>query len=447
MSKLLGNLSAFSRSVLPHGNVRVLAVASMLTGTYVSMLNATLQQFTSLALGVAGLGLLQALGNRIGGLSGSLIQPFAGRLSDSYGRRVVVMAGSLVSISSMTAFLAAAVTRIPLLLVPGYVFFGLSLLGSPASQALIAESVDMEPKKMAVAFSTVFFFNSVPGVVTALAAGLIADLLGYYVIFALAIVLESANLMLYLTSLKETMGTSQRISLRLSIRSLKELITPPKGFGAFFATFAVDAFSFSITGWIIYGMIVKEFSYSNTDIGIIVGALSAGLVLTQYPATRFLLRFGPRISLAFAELMSIITLLLWEFAKTLPYFVLASIFLSVSSTAWLPALQSMLMRLAPPEERGSMGGRLAAFRGIIAFPAPIIGGILYERFGYYIPIAVTIAGIALATIMIVRLLPDDQGGRVTNANGHDTEIVRSEWSKPHAVKHERLPPPQATGSG
>jgi MFS family permease len=219
---------------------------------------------------------------------------------------------------------------------------------------------------------------------------------------------------LYLTSLKETPGMSQRARLGVSIRSLKELITPPKGFEAFFATFAVDAFSFSITGWIIYGMLVKQFAYSNTDIGIIVGALSVGLVLTQYPATRFLLRFGPRISLALAELMSIITLLLWGFARSLPYFVLASLFLAVSSTAWLPALQSMLMNLAPPEERGSLGGRLAAFRGIIAFPAPIIGGILYDRFGYYVPIAVTLAGIILAMIMIIRLLPDDddeEGGR------------------------------------
>ena len=390
----------------PRGNIRILAVASLLTGTYVSMLNTTLQQFTlSLGLGVAGLGLLQGLGNRIGGLSGSLVQPFAGRLADVYGRRVVLMAGSLVSISSMISFLAAALTHLPLLLVPGYLFFGLSLLSSPASQALVAESVDMEPKKMAVAFSTVYFFNSMPGAVMAFAAGLIADLLGYYVIFALAIGLESANLLLYLTSIKETKETSQRIGFRISIRSLKELITPPKGLEAFFATFAVDAFSFSITGWIIYGMFVKEFSYSNRDIGLIVGTLSIALVLAQYPSTRFLLRFGPKNSIALAEFMSIITLVLWEFSRSLPYFVLASVFLAISSTSWLPALQSMLMNLAPPEERGSLGGRLAAFRGIVAFPASIIGGILFDTFGYYIPIAVSLGGIIVAMIMIIKFLP------------------------------------------
>ncbi len=403
--------------MFPQGNVRILAVASMLTGTYISMLNTTLQQFTlSLGLGVAGLGLLQALGNRIGGLSGSLVQPFAGRLADVYGRRVLLMAGSLVSISSMISFLAAALTHLPLLLVPGYVFFGLSLLSSPASQALVAESVDLEPKKMAVAFSTVFFFNSMPGAVMAFAAGLIADLLGYYVIFVLAIGLESTNLLFYMTSLKETAETSQSVRFRVSIRSLRELMTPPRGMEALFATLAVDAFSFSITGWIIYGMLVRQFGYSNTDIGLIVGTLSIALVLAQYPSTRFLLRFGPKISLVVAELMSIITLVLWEFSKSLPYFVLASVFLAVSSTSWLPALQSMLMNLAPPDERGSLGGRLAAFRGIVAFPASIIGGILFDTFGYYVPIAVTLAGIALATIMIIKFLPaEGTRGRVTVA--------------------------------
>src|SRR5438445_217334 len=98
----LGSLYTLPRGRFPQGNIRILAVASLLTGTYVSMLNATLQQFTlSLGLGVASLGLLQGLGNRIGGLSGSLVQPFAGRLADVYGRRVVLMGGSLVSISSM----------------------------------------------------------------------------------------------------------------------------------------------------------------------------------------------------------------------------------------------------------------------------------------------------------------------------------------------------------
>jgi MFS family permease len=154
-------------------------------------------------------------------------------------------------------------------------------------------------------------------------------------------------------------------------------------------------------------MFVKEFSYSNRDIGLIVGTLSIALVLAQYPSTRLLLRFGPKASIAVAEFMSIITLVLWEFSRSLPYFVLASVFLAVSSTSRLPALQSMLMNLAPPEERGSLGGRLAAFRGIVAFPASIIGGILFDTFGYYLPIAVSLAGMILAMIMIIKFLPSE----------------------------------------
>ena len=112
MSRGIGSLYRYSSGLLMHGNVRVLALTGLLTGTYVSMLNTALQPFAvSLGLGLTSLGFMQALGNRVGGFSGAIIQPFAGRLADTHGRRKVIVGGSLVSISSMASFLAAAITN------------------------------------------------------------------------------------------------------------------------------------------------------------------------------------------------------------------------------------------------------------------------------------------------------------------------------------------------
>src|SRR3989441_8472966 len=194
MSRGIGSLHRYSSGLLMHGNVRVLALTGLLTGTYVSMLNTALQPFAlSLGLGLTSLGFMQAWGNRIGGFSGAIIQPFAGRLADIHGRRKVVIGGSLVLISSMSSFLAAAVTHAWPLLIPGFLLLGFSLLSSPASQAILAESVEMEPRKMGIVFSWVFFFNSIPGAVMAFVAVVVAGALGSYLGFSLAVSLETGK--------------------------------------------------------------------------------------------------------------------------------------------------------------------------------------------------------------------------------------------------------------
>jgi len=153
-------------------------------------------------------------------------------------------------------------------------------------------------------------------------------------------------------------------------------------------------------------MLVKQYGFSNTDIGLIVGTLSLALIVAQYPAARFLLRVGPRRSLAFSEFLSVLVLIGWNLANSLLLFVLLSVLFGVSIATWVPAQQSLLMAHAPPEERGSLGGKLAAFRGLVAFPAPIIGGVLYDAFGYHAPVTASLLGIVVALIMIFRLLPE-----------------------------------------
>src|SRR2546425_9393163 len=133
MSRGIGSLHRYSSGLLMHGQVRVLALTGLLTGTYVSMLNTALQPFAlSLGLGLTSLGFMQALGNRVGGFSGAIIQPFAGRLADTHGRRKVVIGGSPVSISSMGPFFVPALPPRRAPLIPGVLFLGVFVLVRPA---------------------------------------------------------------------------------------------------------------------------------------------------------------------------------------------------------------------------------------------------------------------------------------------------------------------------
>ena len=147
----------------------------------------------------------------------------------------------------MASFFTVTITHSLPVLALAYILFGLSLMSSPASQAMVAESVSMDPAKFDVAFSVIFFFTQAPGAFAVFAGGFIADAFGYYVIFGTAAVLESANLVCLISFLKETGKdlNSGKDSRRIPF-SIRQVVRLPPGFLRFFAPFAMDAFSYGI---------------------------------------------------------------------------------------------------------------------------------------------------------------------------------------------------------
>src|SRR5208283_4450648 len=176
-----------------------------------------------------------------------------------------------------------------------------------------------------------------------------------------------------------------------------------------FATFAMDSFAFGITTTIIYGILVTQFNYSLDVISLLVGTVSIATILAQYPATKLLLRVGPVRSLAISELFGCLMMGGWALSHSVPVFFVFSVVFGISVATWVPAQQSLLMARSPAGERGSLGGKLAVYRGLVAFPAPIIGGFLYQALGYQAPMLASLVAAAVTVVMIVKLLPAAPG--------------------------------------
>ncbi len=165
-----------SRALFWYRNIRVIAITGLVSGIYIGMLNFVLQLFPlSLGFGVAIVGILQALGNRFSGVAATIVQPVAGHYSDVHSRKQSILLGSAATIMSMLGFVGAALTANGFLMFLAFILFGVSVLGSPASQALVAESVDLDPRRMNVAYSLVFFLSTIPGAVSPYLAGAISD--------------------------------------------------------------------------------------------------------------------------------------------------------------------------------------------------------------------------------------------------------------------------------
>ncbi|MEA3311672.1 MAG: hypothetical protein U9Q76_05590, partial [candidate division WOR-3 bacterium] len=75
-----------------------------------------------------------------------------------------------------------------------------------------------------------------------------------------------------------------------------------------------------------------------------------------------------------------------------------------SSGWWLPPGRQPNGRFwptaSPRRSGGRRWGRLSAFRGLIGFPAPYIGGLLYDRFGFKAPIMANLVGVAIALVTV-----------------------------------------------
>lgn len=396
-----------SRTLLLNRNIRVIAITGLVSGIYIGMLNVVLQLFPgALGFGVAALGILQALGNRFSGAAATIVQPLAGHYSDLHSRRQAIILGSAVTILSMLCFVGSALTASGLLLLLAFVLYGVSMLGSPASQALVAESVDMDPGQMDIAYSVVFFLGTIPGVVSPYLAGVVLDSYGYVAIFAAAVLLESVDLYLYWKELFETRHTVALNSVSGRRFSFGEALRLPKASWGYYGSLAMDAFAFGITTSIIYAMVVDQFGFSGADIGLLVAVWNLAMLASQYPATRVLLWLGAKKTIVLSEALGTLLMAGWALSNSLSDFVALSVVFGVTVTTWVPGVQSLLMTQSPPGERGSFGGKVAGFRGLVAVPAPIIGGLLYQYIGYEAPLIASLVGTMVCVAMMIRFIPE-----------------------------------------
>ncbi len=386
-------------------NVRVVSGSNLLTGTNNNLLQVVVQPFViRLTDSVVVLSALQALATRLGGVIGSLAQFLGGVLTDRLGRRPVMLLGSAFNLASLTCFLASALLGQWLVLIPAFALLGMSLISSPATYAVVAESVAAHGRAMA--YSRVQFFLILPAAVVAFAGGYLADTFGVALIFAIGLALEATNFILFAAVLRETLR--ERNARPWSIRG--RLVLQDRTLRGLLLVTCVDSFVWTISSMIIYGMAVVEFGLTETDIGIIVGVWAVVFAATTLPSGWIVQRFGSRWIMFVSEALGIPVMLGWILSRTVVQFAVISVFNGLTASTWVPAWQTVLADSVEDRVRGEVAGRITAIRGLLAFPAPLLGGFLYTTFGYAAPMVASFVGMIVAMAAVLRFVPDRRYG-------------------------------------
>jgi DHA1 family multidrug resistance protein-like MFS transporter len=377
-----------------------LAVATALRGIIDNLRRVVWQPFAlSLGVPIRSIGALESLMD----LAKIAVQPVFGAASDTYGRKPFLILRDLLILASSLCFLFA---RSWLLLAASMTLLGLSVALVPVWQTTVAESV--RGGEMGRIYSVLGSCYMATGLIGTLAAGWLADNVGYRLVFSLAAFFGSASLLVTALRIRETRERTASASFTLGKvwGSLLDTFRPPRYLWGFYIAMSVDLFAFSV-GWrLINGLLTEAFSFTPGMLGLMTAVNAGTMALFQVVLGRYVDRVGYVKYLAISQALSCLLLAALLLDQSFPVAMAANVLMGFSAAFWAPAEQAWISQNVDPMERAKSIGGYATFRGLVALPGPLIGGILYDAYGYHMPMLINLVLAIVDVGLILSLVRD-----------------------------------------
>jgi MFS family permease len=181
---------------------------------------------------------------------------------------------------------------------------GLGVALIPVWQAVVAESV--KGTGMGMVYSILGSCYMATGLLGTLAAGWLADNVGYRIVYSLSTLFAFASLLVTMLRIEETRerATSASFTLSQVWGSLLDTFRPPKYLWGFYVAMSVDLFAFSV-GWrLINGMLTEAFSFTPGMLGFMIAVNAGTMALFQVVLGRYLDRVGYVKYLVISQILS-----------------------------------------------------------------------------------------------------------------------------------------------
>lgn len=385
------------------GNIRVLTLEAMITAMFYGMFFVIWQPFV-LGLG-ASMTVLGGLSAALG-LLGSFSSPVWGRLSDRVGRKTILI---LSNVLKACALIFCIIAGTWFLLIPYVLLMGLSASyrqDNPVRASVVAESVKRDER--GVAYSVLMFSSQAATAVVAPLGGFLAMAYGFVPIFYACMTADIVCALLTAVFIRETLDERPRVGMLSENRNwwkvLRGMFWPESHLRGFYVAMVVDTFAWGLGFSILYGMLVRSFGFSTYELGLLTAAVSVAWGLTQIPFGKLMDRYGRKLFLLISEAFGIVSVFGWLLSSNFGHFVVLQIPFGISIASWAPTISAFLADNVSKERMGEAMGRLQAFRGVLAFPAPYIGGLLYDTWGFRAPLFLNLLGSFVALILLFVLV-------------------------------------------
>ncbi len=374
------------------GNIPALALAQLISSTNWNMFEVIWQPY-ALSLG-ASVVVLGALGSIQTGI-GSGLQFITGRISDSLGRKPVQVVAYLCSIAALLISTLSN-TWYPLVL-SAFLFALGGSLWDPANTSMIAESV--ERWERGTAYSVISLSWFIPGFFAPTIAGYLALLYGLRQVLLVCMTLEFISLLTFVLLIKETLIVEQKIELHDPLRSVKRVFGSKLGLSKFYIAVIGDAFAWRMTSAILFGILTKTYRFTPMQLGSLLTAFCVVSALSQIPVGRAVDKYGRKKLLITSEAVGLAVLAGYVISQEFSEFLIWYGLFGIVASTWFPAYQAYIANAVSDEARARAVGDLNALRGLISLPAPLIGGILFDLYGFDAPILTSL--ILLVVVLLI----------------------------------------------
>lgn len=347
---------------------------------------------------VVGLGVIQSIIN-LSTAAGLIVW---GILADKIGRKPVTLAGSACRLLAILALVVSQ--RIEFLIVFAF-FVGFSSLfmqGNPGRSALISESVDDASR--ATAFSVLMSISMIANTVTASAGGWIALNAGYSPIFYLCLVGEGLGLIIMKVYLRETLKPAVNETEKKSfLEEVKGFLVPEKGIGRLYAILLVMGFGYGTGFSLFYGTLVDSYGFTELQLGLLSTVFSISWGLSSIPIGKLTDRVGKKPMLMMSWVMAMTSLLGFLTFRSFPAFLFFQIVSGLDPSFWVPAWMALISEKVPSERLSTALGKIDAASRLAMIPAPWLGGLLYQAWGFGAPLTVQLGCLLISGALLYTL--------------------------------------------
>jgi len=322
-----------------------------------------------------------------------------GRLCDSWGRKTAINGYYLASIAGLLISVYARDWR---WLIPVIVLYSIAdSLGEPSFYPIFAESVEANKIGLSISLLSLTWF--LPGLYGKLFAGYIGENLGLVNVIRLVLIGEVAATLVFLFGVEETLKERRPMDWAAVKGNIVGVLKPRGDLRDIYLLSILDRFSWAVNRGILVAMLYESLGLSLIKIGVLFTVATATTTLALIPVGNLVDRYGSPVFLRASVLLSICSFAGYAVFRSFPVLIVLQVFRGLAMGLWDPSYNSLLAKAVPESERGSLYGSINGLRGIIVFPAPLLGAFLFEGFGLRGTFAASIAFSCLALVVALRL--------------------------------------------
>lgn len=381
------------------GNIRVLAFQTLLSQIGFGMFYVIWQPYLlKTGIDMSELGLIQTLINFSTGL-GLLTW---GYLSDRIGRKPVIIACNVFRIVAMIILVSSG--HFLALLAFGFFigFTAMFMIGNPARNAIITESV--ESKNRATALSTILSISQGVSTLVASAGGWIATVKGYTPIFYIVLITDLIGVTLLTLFIKETHKPEKYEKEHKSfLENIRAFFLPEKENILLYTIMLTGGFGYGVAYNLFYGSLTTYKGFTPLQLGFMSTAFNLTWALGSIPLGKLSDRWRRKKMLMWSLLIAMLTVLGFIISWTPWMFIFFNAVSAFDICFWYPSWTSLLTEIVPPERRSSLMGKLDAYGRIGSLPASLIAGFLLERYGFYFPLYVQVITLCLGIYQVLQI--------------------------------------------